>query len=180
MLSDSEKKILLRIARQSLEKYFSGEALQHIGRTDLLKENRAAFVTLKKHGQLRGCIGYIMPTKPLDITVAELAIEAATRDPRFSPIEAKELADIAIEISVMTPLERVYDINTIVVGKHGLYVKRGFRSGLLLPQVATEWGWDRKKFLEQTCYKAGIDYTAWKTKDIEIYSFSAEVFGEEQ
>jgi AmmeMemoRadiSam system protein A len=178
MLSESEKKQILQIARKSLEEYFLGADFEMNNLTGALRENRGAFVTLKKHGQLRGCIGYVKGIKPLGEAVAELAIEAATGDPRFSPVTASELPDIDIEISAMTPLERVKNADDIVVGRHGLYIKKGYKAGLLLPQVATEWNWNREKFLEQTCYKAGLDKQSWKEKDTEIFSFTAEVFGE--
>jgi len=141
-----------------------------------LKEQRGAFVTLNKHGSLRGCIGYIEGYKPLYEAVAEMAEAAAFRDPRFMPLTQDEWKDIEIEISVLTPLERITDINQIKAGKHGIYIKKGFYSGLLLPQVATEYGWDRKTFLEQTCRKAGLPSDAWKEEDTVIYIFSADIF----
>ena len=180
MLNDEEKRILLKIARKSLEDYFSGRDSGNIEVPQSLKEKYGAFVTLKKKGQLRGCIGFISAIKPLNVAIRELALEAAFHDPRFNSLDARELEEVDIEISVLTPFERVKDANEIIVGKHGLYIKKGFHSGLLLPQVATEWGWDREKFLEQTCYKAGLNKEAWKDKDTEIYSFSAEVFGEKK
>jgi AmmeMemoRadiSam system protein A len=142
----------------------------------ILKENRGAFVTLQKKGQLRGCIGYIEGHGPLHNTIKEMAEAAAFRDPRFSPVKEKELPELDIEISVLTPLQRVKDVNEIQVGTHGIYIKKGWYSGLLLPQVATEYGWDRQTFLEHTCQKAGLPSAAWKEKDTEIYIFSADIF----
>jgi AmmeMemoRadiSam system protein A len=142
----------------------------------ILKENRGAFVTLQKQGQLRGCIGYIEGHGPLHHTIQEMAEAAAFRDPRFSPVKEKELSELDIEISVLTPLQRIKDVNEIQVGTHGIYIKKGWYSGLLLPQVATEYGWDRQTFLEHTCQKAGLPSTAWKEKDTEIYIFSADIF----
>ncbi len=107
-----------------------------------------------------------------------MAIEAAVGDPRFPPVTAGELKDIEIEISALTPLEEIKDVNKIEVGKHGIIIRRGFYSGLLLPQVATDYGWDRKTFLEQTCRKAGLPLDAWKDKSSQILIFSAEVFSE--
>jgi AmmeMemoRadiSam system protein A len=141
-----------------------------------LKENRGAFVTLQKRGQLRGCIGYIEGHGPLHNTIKEMAEAAAFRDPRFSPVKEKELPELDIEISVLTPLKRIKDVNEIQVGTHGIYIKKGWSSGLLLPQVATEYGWDRQTFLEHTCQKAGLPPAGWKEKDAEIYIFSADIF----
>jgi len=115
---------------------------------------------------------------PLDQAVAELAVKAAIEDPRFPSMEKEELDEIDIEISVLTPLERIDDPEKVIIGQHGLYLKSGFASGLLLPQVATQYGWDRETFLEQTCWKAGLPSNAWKEADTEIYTFSAEIFGE--
>ena len=144
----------------------------------MLLEPRGAFVTLHKHGALRGCIGYVEAIKPLYKTVQEMAIAAAFQDPRFPGLKADEFNNIEIEISVMSPLEKITDVNKIEVGKHGIIIKSGFNSGLLLPQVATEQGWDRDTFLEHTCYKAGLPGNIWKKPDTEILIFSAEVFSE--
>ena len=178
MLSDDEKKQLVQIARKSLEDYFEGRRFRPENMPEKLNEDRGAFVTLRKHGQLRGCIGYVQPIKPLVEAVANLAIDAAVHDPRFASLESSELKEVDIEISAMTPLKKIKDVSEVEVGKHGLYMKRGMQSGLLLPQVATEWGWDRDKFLEHTCLKAGIAADAWKDEETEIFIFSAEVFGE--
>jgi uncharacterized protein (TIGR00296 family) len=108
-----------------------------------------------------------------------MAIEAAVGDPRFPPVTSDELKDIKIDISALSPLEAIKDVNKIEVGKHGIIIRRGFYSGLLLPQVATEYGWDRETFLAHTCQKAGLPPNAWKDKTTEIQIFSAEVFSEE-
>ena len=178
ILSKSDRCELLKIARASLVEYFGGEKYRHVNLSEALQQERGAFVTLRKQGSLRGCIGYIQALKPLAEAVADLAVDAAIHDPRFPSMQAEELEEADIEISAMTPIEKIDDVEVIEVGKHGLFLKRGGYSGLLLPQVATEWGWDRKKFLEQTCNKAGISKDAWKDDDTEIYIFSAEVFGE--
>ena len=141
-----------------------------------LNEPRGAFVTLHKDGKLRGCIGHIRAQKPLVETIVEMAEAAAFQDPRFPPVTTKELSQLEYEISVLTPLRRIKDVEEIQVGIHGIYMKRGPSSGLLLPQVATEWGWDRITFLEHTCSKAGLPEDAWKDKKTEIYIFSADVF----
>ena len=105
-----------------------------------------------------------------------MAEAAALRDPRFPPVNEKELPDLEIEISVLTPLKKIADVSEIEVGKHGIYIKKGWNSGLLLPQVATEYGWNRQTFLEHTCQKAGLPSNAWKEKGTEIYIFSADIF----
>lgn len=142
----------------------------------ICKEMRGAFVTIEKHHQLRGCIGYILPVYPLYETVIEVAQSAALRDPRFPPVTPKELKDLEVEVSVLTVPEKIDDPSIVEVGKHGIIMKRGLYQGLLLPQVATEYGWDRVTFLEHTCLKAGLERDAWKDKATEIQIFSAQVF----
>ncbi len=144
--------------------------------SERLKENRGAFVSLHRGGQLRGCIGNIRGTKPLYVTVAEMAEEAAFNDPRFAPLSREELKDLEIEISALTPFRVIDDVEEIEVGKHGIFIEKGFFSGLLLPQVATEYGWDRTTFLEHTCHKAGLHKDAWKERDTKIHIFSADIF----
>ncbi|MCX8118263.1 MAG: AmmeMemoRadiSam system protein B [Desulfobacterota bacterium] len=176
-LSEEEKKILRHIAKTVIENRAKGRPLPEFKiEAPRLREHRGAFVTLHKRGQLRGCIGYIEGRGPLYKTVEEMAEAAAFRDPRFSPVTESELPELEIEISVLTPLKRISDVNEIEVGKHGIYIRKGWFSGLLLPQVATENGWDRKTFLEHTCQKAGLPPNAWKEKDTEIYIFSADIF----
>lgn len=176
-LTAAEKKQLHQIARQSIEARLRGENPPKLGNlTGTFKEPRGAFVTLKKHGELRGCIGHVVGSRPLAETVAEMAEAAAFRDQRFRPVTAKEFPDLEIEISALTPLQRIRDANLIQVGTHGILMRRGGYSGLLLPQVATEQGWDRTAFLEHTCLKAGLPRDAWKDRETEIYTFSADVF----
>lgn len=176
-LSEEEKKTLHEIARTVIENKAKGKPVpEYKIDSPTLKENRGAFVSIHKRGQLRGCIGYIEGRGPLYRTIEEMAEAAAFRDPRFMPVTDKELPDLDIEISVLTPLKRITDVNEIEVGKHGIYIKQGWYSGLLLPQVATEYGWDRRTFLEHTCLKAGLPPHAWKDKDTEIYIFSADIF----
>lgn len=180
-LSKEDKEQLLSIARKSLEGYLSKGRIPSFEVTSpKLKEKRGAFVTLKKAGMLRGCIGLIYPIKPLYQTVAEMAIASAVDDPRFPPLSLEELPLIEIEISVLSPLERVKSIEEIEVGKHGLYIRRGPFAGLLLPQVAAEYNWDRETFLQHTCLKAGLPSYAWQDGDTEIYKFTAEVFSEKE
>jgi AmmeMemoRadiSam system protein B/AmmeMemoRadiSam system protein A len=179
-LNKEEKKKLLEIAKLSIIEAVTGKRqfLPNVTE-ERLKENCGAFVTIKENNQLRGCIGYIQAVKPLYETIKDVAKSAAVNDYRFNPVGQDELDKIELEISVLTPLKKIKDINEIEVGKHGLVMKRGFNSGLLLPQVATEYNWDRETFLKETCRKAGLLQDAWKDKSTEIYIFSAEVFGEE-
>ena len=176
-LNAEEKKLLHHIARTVIENRTKGKPVPEF-KVDapILKENRGAFVTIQKKGQLRGCIGYIEGRGPLYKTIEEMAEAAAFRDPRFTPVKEKELPELEIEISVLTPLKKITDVNEIEVGKHGIYIKKGWYSGLLLPQVATDYGWDRQTFLEHTCQKAGLPTNAWKEKNMEIYIFSADIF----
>ena len=178
-LNKEEKRKLMEIARASVIEAVTGKKQETIVVTEeRLKENCGAFVTLKKHGELRGCIGYIVAVKPLHETVKDVAKSAAVNDYRFLPVTEAELKDLEFEISALTPLTRIKGIDEIEVGKHGLVMKRGYDSGLLLPQVATEYGWDKETFLEHTSRKAGLSKDAWKDPSTEIYIFSAEVFGE--
>ncbi|HOX54755.1 MAG TPA: AmmeMemoRadiSam system protein B [Candidatus Omnitrophota bacterium] len=179
MLSNEQKKTLLTIARESMENYVkTGKRKEFAVDDPVLKRHQGAFVTLNKNGQLRGCIGRIVADDPLYEVVASMAIEAAIDDPRFYPVTAKELNDIEIDISALSPIEEIKDVNKIEVGKHGIIIRRGFFQGLLLPQVATEYGWNRETFLKQTCLKAGLPEDAWKDKTTQISIFSAEVFSE--
>jgi AmmeMemoRadiSam system protein A len=140
-----------------------------------------AFVTLRERGELRGCIGNLVGTEPLYLTVRDMAVEASVGDPRFSPLELNELANIEIEISVLSPMQKIDDPGKIQLGVHGVLVRRGFRSGVFLPQVATETGWSKEEFLSNLCsHKAGLSPDAWKDKSTDIYIFTAEVFSEKE
>ena len=178
-LADDEKQALLRIARASIQAELTGKKPPAVKGQGTLDEKRGAFVSLKKRGHLRGCIGFIEAKKPLARTVEEMAVAAAFQDPRFEPVRREELKDLKLEISVLTPLRKVADVGEIEVGTHGLYIRKGSRAGLLLPQVATEYGWDRDTFLKETCRKAGLAPDAWRDPETEISLFSADVFGEE-
>lgn len=181
-LKPEEKNRLLEIARASVEKSVrTGKAYDASPGTEkhpALLEERGAFVTLNKGGQLRGCIGYVFPIEPLCVTVRDVAMAAALRDRRFDPVSKDELADIEYEISVLSPLRLMTDPNEIQIGKHGLLVKKGSSEGLLLPQVAGTRAWDRVTFLEQTCWKAGLPPDTWKDGETDVYMFTALVFGE--
>jgi AmmeMemoRadiSam system protein A len=175
-LSEEEKVELKKLARNTIESVLSGKEEETVNISEKLREKGGAFVTIKKKGDLRGCIGYIRAVLPICETVKEASIQAAFHDPRFNPVNKNEWKDIDIEISVLTPMKKIEDTGEIEVGVHGLYIEQGYHSGLLLPQVATEHNWDRMTFLEQTCFKAGLPRDAWKSKDTHIYIFSADVF----
>ena len=176
-LNEYEKDTLHKIAYESIKSKLEGRPFSlEYEITPNLAQKRGAFVTLHKFGELRGCIGNIVGIKPLHETVKEMARAAAFEDPRFTPLRPEELKDIDIEISVLTPLKKVKNIDEIQVGKHGIYIKKGFYSGLLLPQVAVEYNWDRYTFLDNTCMKAGLPPGCWKDPETEIYIFSADVF----
>lgn len=178
-LTDKEKSTLLEIARNAIAAKMNNQEIPEPKiDSENLRMKRGAFVTLKKHGQLRGCIGYIKAYKPLGETVQEMAVAAAFHDPRFPSLKPEELKNLTFEISVLSPFKRIKDINEIEVGKHGLYMVEGYKSGLLLPQVAIEYGWDRETFLKETCYKAGLPLDAWMDNATEIYVFSADYFGD--
>jgi AmmeMemoRadiSam system protein B/AmmeMemoRadiSam system protein A len=180
-LSKAEQKHLLNIAKTSVEKVVRDGELADCSAGDFttLAKDRGAFVTLTKKGELRGCIGYTSPLQPLCNTVRDVAAHAAVKDPRFKPVDKSELDDLHYEISVLSPFRRVTDINQIIIGQHGLLIKKDRYEGLLLPQVATDYAWDRTTFLQQTCRKAGLPPDAWKDDKTDIFMFSAFVFGEE-
>jgi MEMO1 family protein len=179
-LNRQEKKQLLDIARKSVESAVKENQLFQVS-GDLspnLAQDRGAFVTIRKNGAIRGCVGYTAPVQSLALTVRDVAALAALRDPRFPPVSASELSQLQYEVSVLSPFQRVLDMNQIRVGEHGLLMKNGSYEGLLLPQVASEQRWDRKTLLDQTAVKAGLPANAWRDKDTDIFLFSALVFGE--
>ncbi len=176
-LDAEDRKALLSVARDTLEKYVRDRELPGIAAPGgKLAAPGAAFVTLTKNGQLRGCIGFTDPVAPLYKVVQECAVAAATEDPRFQPVSAGELPSLRVEISVLTPLAPIRP-GEVEVGRHGLMVSKGGRRGLLLPQVPLEQGWDRETFLCQTCVKAGLQPDAWR-HGATLQGFTAEVFGE--
>ncbi len=178
-LTAKDKAVLLDIAKSIINAKLKNKVPPKVEITSaVLKEKRGAFVTLKKRGHLRGCIGYIKAVKPLWETIEEMAVAAAFHDPRFPALKDDELKDLSFEISVLSPLQRINNIDEIEVGKHGLYIISGYNSGLLLPQVAIEYGWDRETFLQETCYKAGLPPQSWIDQETEIYIFSADYFGD--
>jgi AmmeMemoRadiSam system protein B/AmmeMemoRadiSam system protein A len=178
-LNSDEREKLLVIARQTIAQFLETGTvpLFEVSEPNLFQE-RGCFVTLKKHGELRGCIGNLVPTRPLYLTVQNVAISAAINDPRFPPVTREELKDIDIEISILSPIEPIADVGEIEVGRHGLVIVKGQNQGVFLPQVATEQNWDLDEFLRQICLKAGLPEDAWK-EGTQLYVFTAEVFGEE-
>ncbi len=152
------------------------EAPDDVPESAVLKEKRGAFVTLKKNGELRGCIGYIEAYKPLYQTIREMALAAAFNDPRFPELGAHEWPEIEVELSVLTPLREIEDPDVVEVGKHGLLIRNASSSGLLLPQVAVEYGWSREEFLAHTCNKAGLVDDCWRRSGTRLYIFSADIF----
>lgn len=171
----------LKAVRKVLESYLKDKTIPNINFLDpKFEEERGVFVTLKKHGELRGCIGTIIPTQSLKEGLKEMAIAAATRDPRFYPVTYDELKDIEIEISILSPLIPVNDISEIVVGRDGLVLKKGFYSGVLLPQVPVEYGWDKDTYLRHLCLKAGLPPGSHLSPDAKLFRFTAEVFSEHE
>jgi AmmeMemoRadiSam system protein A len=183
-LTAEERKTLLGIARESISAKLKGKKPQEVDASKLtprLKEPLGAFVTITIDGELRGCIGRFTSPDPLWEVVGTMAQEAAFGDPRFSPLTITEYPDIHLEISVLGPMKKITDISQIKIGKHGIYLKKGYRSGTLLPQVASERGWSVTDFLGYCARdKAGIGWDGWKDKDTEIFVYEAYVFGEQE
>jgi AmmeMemoRadiSam system protein A len=176
-----DKRQLLSIARESIIAAFKSTPLSSRPRAGSVTDQPCgAFVTLRIHSDLRGCIGYIEPRVALYKTVEEVAQKAAFEDPRFPPLTEEELLDLEIEISVLSPLQKISSVSEIEVGKHGLVIDAGYTRGLLLPQVATEYGWSREEFLTHTARKAGLPPDAWKTRGVELFVFTSEVFSESE
>jgi hypothetical protein len=180
LLSPGQKHELLAMARRAIETCLSQEKVLQPEPADArLMRPGAAFVTLTRRGELRGCIGYTEAIHPLCRTVTECAIAAAISDPRFPPLKPSELKEVKLEISVLSALKEIQDVSEIKVGRDGILIEKGGRKGLLLPQVAIEYHWDRNAFLEMVCYKAGLPKDAWR-QGAKILIFSAEVFHEER
>lgn len=179
-LLDEEKKELIEISRKTLESFYRDKRIPKVEvKSRRLEELRfGCFVTLKKRGNLRGCLGNFTSKDPLYLNIQKMTIASAKEDPRFEPVNKNELSELEIEISVLYPLIEVKDLDEIKVGRDGLYIEYGFYRGVLLPQVATEYGWDRDEFLSHTCIKAGLPKDAWKKLPLKIYRFEADVFGE--
>lgn len=176
-LNEEEKKELLSLVRNSIKQYLDKKEVKlSTPSNKKFEEKKGVFVTIYKKGKLRGCIGYIVGYKDLWTSVSEMAIQSAFNDPRFPSIRKEELNDLEIEISVLSSLKKIENIDEIKIGVHGLYIKKGYYSGLLLPQVAIEYNWTKEEFLENVCLKAGVSITSWK--ESELYIFSAQIFNE--
>ena len=184
MFTVDEGKELVSLARRNIENYLSfGRKIEVKEVKEKYKENRGVFVTLKKNEELRGCIGYPRPVLPLIDALLEGSISAAVRDPRFPPVTAEEMEKITVEITILTPPQRLTGKpeeypHRIAIGEDGLIVERGVFSGLLLPQVAVEWNWDEKEFLAHTCRKAGLPPGAWQERETAAYTFQGQIFSE--
>jgi len=179
MLSEKNAETLLAIAREAIVHQVKTLPFQPTPREEkALVQKAGCFVTIKQDGRLRGCIGSFQTERPLFQEVAAMAVASASKDPRFHPLEEEELDNFSLEISVLSPLEKIEEIEQIEVGTHGIYIEKNFSRGVLLPQVATDYGWDRETFLQQTCLKAGLPTDAWQTVDADIYIFSAQVIKE--
>ena len=177
MFTEAQRHALVDLARRTIEARVSGAAAPAVPDGDW-PDASGVFVTIKRNGALRGCLGTLDPGPRLAADVARCAADAATVDPRFPPVAAAELSGLAIEVSVLGPLEEIAPpAAAIVIGRHGLVAELGARRGLLLPQVAPEWGWTVDQFLGQTCVKAGLPADAWQ-HGARILRFEAEVFGD--
>jgi AmmeMemoRadiSam system protein A len=179
-LTQREQITLLEVAREAIGARLARRPAVYPPVPTSLEEMRGVFVTLKKHGDLRGCIGHISACRPLVEAVKDAAVSSAFSDPRFPPLTQAEWPRVRIEISVLSAFVAVTDPSCIAVGVHGVMVRSGYRSGLLLPQVATEQGWDRETFLGHACRKAGLPSDAWRGPGASIESFTATVFHEPQ
>ncbi|OEU64563.1 MAG: AMMECR1 domain-containing protein [Desulfuromonadales bacterium C00003094] len=178
-LTKQEQAVLLGIARDAITSYLrNGTIVEPAQEEESLNQHLGCFVTLSQAGQLRGCIGTFTSQRPLCKEVAVMAITAATEDPRFYPMGKDDLDNFSIEISVLSPLRKTKDPAEISIGLHGIYLEKNDQSGVLLPQVAIEQCWDRKAFLQHTCYKAGLEKDDWQAADCNIYLFTAQIMRE--
>ncbi|MFO7813982.1 MAG: AmmeMemoRadiSam system protein A [Pelovirga sp.] len=181
MITDTAAQVLLSIARTAIEHEINKQPYSPPPREEQsLNERAGCFVTLIKNGQLRGCIGNFQSRLPLYQEVALMAVAAATQDPRFAPLTKPELDLINIEITILSPLEKISGPDDITIGEHGIYLEYGINRGVLLPQVATEHHWDTLTFLRQTCNKAGLSADMWQAPDAEVYRFSGLIIAEEK
>ena len=179
MLSKTEAAELLKIARHAITQQIMGGTYNLEPRKEkTLNIHSGCFVTIKQNGHLRGCIGNFQSQQPLFKEIATMAVAAASQDPRFPPMNRNELDNFNLEITILSPLEKIDNTDQIEVGTHGIYIIKGFNRGVLLPQVATEYGWDKKTFLQQTCAKAGLPENSWQHPDVEIYIFSGQIIHE--
>lgn len=180
-VSPQVRRRLLGLAWEAIREHLAGRTVSWDESSQELRQPRGAFVSLKRRSdrELRGCVGHVQADYPLGEAVARAAVAAASEDPRFRPVTLEELPSLALEISVLGPLTPVSP-DDVEVGIHGLLVRYQGRSGLLLPQVARAYGWDRETFLDFTCRKAGLPAATWRKPGCEILAFTAQVFGEEE
>jgi hypothetical protein len=183
LLTDDEGTMAVRSARAAIEHAVAKRPVKPRDQAPVFFEKRGVFVTLTKSGSLRGCIGFPYPVMPLGEAIVHAAGAAALEDPRFPPVTKDELTTITLEVTILTvpePLESepAKRPQHVIVGKHGLIVRGMDTSGLLLPQVATEYGWDAKTFLDHTCMKAGLSERCWTSKNVEILTFEGQIFSE--
>jgi AmmeMemoRadiSam system protein A len=179
MTSDEDRRLLLQLARDAIIAHVTAAPPPAADPVGACARLGGAFVSIHKRGELRGCIGHIEANEPLGAIVPRCAVAACSSDPRFPPISASELGDVDLELSLLGPLEPIAGPDDVEIGRHGLLVERAWHRGLLLPQVATEWRWDARTFLAQTCRKAGLPSDAWQ-HGASLWRFEAEVFGEGQ
>jgi uncharacterized protein (TIGR00296 family) len=182
MLDRDEGTIAVRLARSAIKAHLTGEVVEPGDLPEVFGEKRGVFVTLHKNGDLRGCIGYPEPIMQLKDAILDSAVSAAVRDPRFPPVGYEEMEEIVMEVTILTPPVKIDALPSdmpkhVEVGRHGLIVRKDVYQGLLLPQVATEWGFDAEEFLSQTCVKAGLPPDAWLT-GAAVYSFEGQIFTE--
>ena len=177
MTDEEDRRTLLRLARDAIVAHVTSAPPPTVEPAGILARRGGAFVTIHNRGDLRGCIGHIEADEPLGLVVARCAVDACSSDPRFHAVSAPELSAIDLELSLLGPLEPIGGPEGIEIGRHGVLIERGWRRGLLLPQVASEWGWDAPTFLAHTCRKAGLAVDAWQ-HGAKIWRFEAEVFGD--
>ncbi len=182
MLDRDEGTIAVRLARSAIKSHLAGEVAETGDLPEVFGEGRGVFVTLHKSGDLRGCIGYPEPVMSLKDAILDSAVSAAVRDPRFPHVKYEEMEEIVVEVTILTPPVKIDALPSdlpkhVKVGRHGLIVRKGVYQGLLLPQVATEWGFDAEEFLSQTCIKSGLPPDAWLT-GAAVYSFEGQIFTE--
>ncbi len=180
LLDKDERRQLLEIARNAIDSCLSTRepAAEKIDRPGL-KQSAGCFVTIKTEGKLRGCIGNFVSEQPLYLEVAQMAVAAATGDPRFYAMNHEDIEHYQLEISIISPPKKIDDMTEIEVGTHGIYLEKDYCRGVLLPQVATEHGWDRQTFLEQTCVKAGLPTDGWDLPQTDIHIFTAQIISED-
>lgn len=185
MLTLTEGEKAIKLARKAIETYLSDKNVITDKLGGVFEEKRGVFTTLNKNHDLRGCIGFPYPVKRLDEAIIESAISAAVNDPRFPPVKLKEMDEISVEVTVLTPPEKL-DVEReklpehVEIGRHGLMVSSGYYSGLLLPQVAVEYNFDAEEFLTQTCMKANLPPDCWLMKEVEVYRFEGQIFREKK